>query len=199
MKATKIVQLLVIALAITMVTAGCRKKPGAITPLKDRTTMLRDGDPGDGGMIDLGNGGLTTGDTGFGTEQNPLPDIASGNYNTDESALAAYKVHFDFDSSVVRASEQGNVEAVASYLKANPNVLGLRVDGHCDERGTEDYNNALGERRALALRDAVIALGVEADRVITQTFGENKPIAVGQDESAYSQNRRGEFIVLLPK
>jgi peptidoglycan-associated lipoprotein len=198
MKATKIVQLLVIALAITMVTAGCRKKPGTITPLKDRTTMLRDGDPGDGGVIDLGSGGLTAGDTGFGTEQNPRDFIASGNYNTDETALAAYKVLFDFDSSVVRASEQGNVDAVASYLKGNPGV-GLRVDGHCDERGTEDYNNALGERRALALRDAVIALGVEADRVITQTFGENKPVAIGQDESAYRQNRRGEFIVLLPK
>jgi peptidoglycan-associated lipoprotein len=198
MKATKIVQLLVIALAITMVTAGCRKKPGAITPLKDRTTMVRDGDPGPGGIVDLGNGGLTTGDTGFGTEQNPRDFIASGNYTTDESALAANKVLFDFDSSVIRASEQGKVDAVASYLKSNPNV-GLRVDGHCDERGTEDYNNALGERRALALRDAVIALGVEADRVITQTFGENKPVAVGQDESAYSQNRRGEFIVLLPK
>jgi peptidoglycan-associated lipoprotein len=196
MKATKIVQLLVIALAITMVTAGCRKKPGAITPLKDRTTMLRDGDPGPGGIVDLGNGGLTTGDTGLGTEQSLRPDLA--NADADPSILAAYKVLFDFDSSVIRASEQGNVDAVASYLKSNPNV-GLRVDGHCDERGTEDYNNALGERRALALRDAVIALGVEADRVITQTFGENKPIAVGQDESAYSQNRRGEFIVLLPK
>jgi peptidoglycan-associated lipoprotein len=196
MKATKIVQLLVIAVAITMVTTGCRKKPGAITPLKDRTTMVRDGDPGPGGIVDLGNGGLTTGDTGLGTEQSLRPDLA--NADADPSILAAYKVLFDFDSSVIRASEQGKVDAVASYLKSNPNV-GLRVDGHCDERGTEDYNNALGERRALALRDAVIALGVEADRVITQTFGENKPVAVGQDESAYSQNRRGEFIVLLPK
>lgn len=198
MKATKIVQLLVIALAITMVTAGCRKKPGTITPLKDRTTMLRDGDPGMGETINIGENTTGTGLDSDGIAQNPRDFIASGNYDTDAGALAAYKVLFDFDSSVVRASEQGNVDAVASYLKSNPNV-GLRVDGHCDERGTEDYNNALGERRALALRDAVIALGVEADRVITQTFGENKPVAIGQDESAYSQNRRGEFIVLLPK
>jgi peptidoglycan-associated lipoprotein len=198
MKATKIVQLLVIALAITMVTAGCRKKPGTITPLKDRTTMLRDGDPGMGETINIGENTTGTGLDSDGIAQNPRDFIASGNYDTDAGALAAYKVLFDFDSSVVRASEQGNVDAVASYLKSNPNV-GLRVDGHCDERGTEDYNNALGERRALALRDAVIALGVEADRVITQTFGENKPVAIGQDESAYRQNRRGEFIVLLPK
>jgi peptidoglycan-associated lipoprotein len=198
MKATKLVQLLVIALALTMVTAGCRKKPGDITPLKDRTTMMRDQPPGDGGAFNFGSDEFPTGVSPWGTEQSPRDFIATGNYSTDTATLAAYKVHFDFDSSVVRASERGNVEAVASYLKGNPTV-GLRIDGHCDERGTEDYNNALGERRALSLRDAVIALGVEADRVITQTFGENKPVAFGQTEEAYRQNRRGEFVVLLPR
>jgi len=197
MKATKLTYLLVIALALTMVGTGCRKKPTGITPLKDRTSVVRDGDPFGGITYNPGDGGVV-GDTGFGTVMNPKDFIASGNYNVNSSALASYVVRFDFDSSVVKSSEQGNVEAVANYLKANANV-GLRVDGHCDERGTEDYNNSLGERRALALRDAVIGLGVEADRVITQTFGENKPVASGQDESAYSQNRRGEFMVLEPK
>jgi peptidoglycan-associated lipoprotein len=197
MKATKLTYLLVIALAITMVGTGCRKKPTGVTPLKDRQTRL--GDPGlsQGGQYNPGEGGVI-GDTGFGTTQDPRQFIKDGNYDIDSAALAAHIVHFDYDSSVIKSSEQGNVEAVASYLKANANV-GLRIDGHCDERGTEDYNNSLGERRALALRDAVLGLGVEADRVITQTFGENKPVSVGQDESAYRQNRRGEFMVLNPK
>ena len=119
-------------------------------------------------------------------------------HTEDTAALAAHVVHFDYDSSVVKGSEKANVEAVASYMKSNSGV-GLRIDGHCDERGTEDYNNSLGERRATALRDAVIALGVDANSVITQTFGENKPVATGHDESAYRQNRRGEFVVLHPK
>jgi peptidoglycan-associated lipoprotein len=196
MKATKLVQFLVIALALTMVTAGCRKKPGGIVPIKDRTITMRDQDPGMGGVINFGDETPIAGFPGDGIGQSLRPDLADA--AVDAATLAAYKVHFDFDSSVVRASEQGNVDAVASYLKANPNV-GLRVDGHCDERGTEDYNNALGERRALALRDAVIARGVEADRVITQSFGENQPVAFGQTEEAYRQNRRGEFMVLLPR
>jgi peptidoglycan-associated lipoprotein len=195
MKATKIIQLLAIALALTIVGTGCQKRPTGITPLKDRQTRL--GDPGLGGTYDPNLGGVLA-DPGFGTAQDPKQFIKDGNYNVNSSALAAHVVHFDYDSSVVKSSEQSHVRAVADYLKSNSSV-GLRVDGHCDERGTEDYNNSLGERRALALRDAVIALGVEADRVITQTFGENKPVAFGQDESAYRQNRRGEFMVLEPK
>lgn len=196
MKATKLTYLLVVALAITMVGAGCRKSQLGVTPINRRQTQLGDQGMTPGGQYNPGDGVI--GDTGFGTTMNPKGFIAAGNYDIDSAALAAHIVHFDYDSSVVKSSEQGNVEAVASYLKANSKV-GLRVDGHCDERGTEDYNNSLGERRALALRDAVIGLGVEADRVITQTFGENKPVAFGQDESAYRQNRRGEFMVLLPK
>lgn len=134
----------------------------------------------------------------LGIPQDPKEFIKQGNYNVNSSALAAHVVHFDYDSSVIKSSEKGNVQAAADYLNSNASV-GLRIDGHCDERGTEGYNDSLGDRRALALRDAVIALGVSADRVITQTFGENKPVAVGQDESSYAQNRRGEFMVLEPK
>ena len=83
-------------------------------------------------------------------------------------------------------------------MKGNSSI-GLLVEGHCDERGTEDYNNSLGERRSTALREALIGMGVNAENVITRSFGEYKPVSPGQDESAYKQNRRGEFVVLLPK
>lgn len=197
MKATKIASLLVIALAFTIVGTGCQKKPVRVTDIKDRQTRVGDsGTPG-GTPIDFGPGGVS-GIPGEGTPLNPKGWIASGDYTVDAGTLAAQTVHFDYDSSVVKSSEQGNVDAVVAHLKGNANV-GLRIDGYCDERGTEGYNDALGDRRALALRDAVLALGVESDRVITQSFGEQNPVALGQDEAAYKQNRRGEFMILQPK
>jgi peptidoglycan-associated lipoprotein len=119
-------------------------------------------------------------------------------HTEDKSALAANTVHFEYDSSVIKSGEQANVEAVASYLKSNGDV-GLRVDGHCDERGTEGYNDSLGERRASALREALIGLGANPNLVITRSLGEREPVATGNDESAYAKNRRGEFIVLRRK
>ena len=120
------------------------------------------------------------------------------NYNENRGALAAHTIRFDFDSAVVKSSEKSNVEAVAAYLKANPKV-GLRVEGNCDERGTEEYNRSLGERRALAARELIVASGVEADRVVTVSFGKDKPEASGHDEAAWSINRRDVFVVLEPK
>jgi peptidoglycan-associated lipoprotein len=196
MKAIKLTHMLAGVLALTMIVTGCQKRPQGITPLKDRTTVIHPGEPFEGTMVNPG-GEKPFSDT-LGTEQKPKDFIAKGNFTEDPAALAAHVVHFDYDSSVIKSSEQANVDAVAAYLKNDPNV-GLRIDGHCDERGTEGYNDALGERRASALREAVLGLGVEADRVITQSFGERKPAASGHDESAYAQNRRGEFIVLHQK
>jgi len=116
----------------------------------------------------------------------------------DRAALAAQTVHFDFDSSVVKANEKSRVDAVAAALK-NDSAAKLLIEGHCDERGTEEYNRSLGERRALALRESLTALGVDPMRVKTVSFGEDKPVDSGHDESAYKKNRRGEFILLKPK
>ena len=107
-------------------------------------------------------------------------------------------VYFDFDRSVVKASEKGKVETVANYFKDHPTEK-LQIEGHCDERGTEEYNRALGERRALAVREYLVNLGVAADRIFTLSWGEDKPADPGHDEAAWSKNRRGEFILLKPK
>ena len=74
----------------------------------------------------------------------------------------------------------------------------VRVEGNCDERGTEEYNRALGERRALALREELVRLGVDPSRVDTVSYGEDKPVDPGHDESAWRKNRRGDFILLSP-
>jgi peptidoglycan-associated lipoprotein len=75
----------------------------------------------------------------------------------------------------------------------------LLVEGHCDERGTEEYNRSLGERRALALREELARMGIDPSRIRTVSFGEDKPFAQGHDESAWRQNRRGEFVLYHPK
>ena len=197
MKATKLTYLLVLALALTMVGAGCKRKPVGVTDLKNKQYRVSDGDMTGGGTIDLGNGGVIGGLPGEGTPQS-MKFSNPDDFNQDRGTFAANTVHFEYDSSVVKSSEQANLDAVAAYMKGNSSI-GLLVEGHCDERGTEDYNNSLGERRSTALRESLIGLGVNAENIITRSFGEYKPVSASQDETAYKQNRRGEFVVLLPK
>ena len=109
----------------------------------------------------------------------------------------ANTVYFDYDKSVVKADGKANLQAVAAYLKSHSDNK-VAIEGHCDERGTEEYNRALGERRALSARDGLISLGIGPDRVVTRSFGEDKPAELGHDEAAWSKNRRGEFILLTP-
>jgi len=195
MKATKLTYLLVIALALTMVGTGCRKKPVGVTPVKSQTTVVRPGEDMTG-LPTIGDAGPTSTEIGGGPQSDKYGNL--DNFNQDRGTFAANTVHFEYDSSVVKSSEQANLDAVATYMKGNASV-GLLIEGHCDERGTEDYNNSLGERRATALREALINAGVDSGNVVTRSYGEYKPVATGQDESAYRQNRRGEFVVLHPK
>jgi peptidoglycan-associated lipoprotein len=116
----------------------------------------------------------------------------------DRGALAANVVHFDYDSAAIRNNERANIQAVADYMK-NAAGKALLVEGHCDERGTEEYNRALGERRALSVREALIAVGANDNMITTRTHGKDKKIALGDDEASHAKNRRGEFVVLTPK
>lgn len=115
----------------------------------------------------------------------------------DTNYFKPQTVHFDFDSSFVKYSERPKVEIVAKVLKKVPEAK-LLIDGHCDERGTEEYNRALGERRALALRAYLIKLGIDPNRIRTRSWGEDRPIDPRHNEEAWAKNRRGEFILLLP-
>ncbi|RKX37367.1 MAG: peptidoglycan-associated lipoprotein [Verrucomicrobia bacterium] len=103
-------------------------------------------------------------------------------------------VMFAYDSSQVNPEESGKVEAVAKYLNKGK-AQGVIVEGHGDERGSREYNLALGERRALAIRDYLISLGVEASVIQTKSLGEEMPSDMGHDEGAWRQNRRGVFAI----
>jgi peptidoglycan-associated lipoprotein len=95
---------------------------------------------------------------------------------------------------VIRSEEKPKLAAVAEYIKAHGSDA-LEIDGHCDQRGTEEYNRSLGERRALALREELVRLGVEASRVDTVSFGEDRPVDPAHNDAAYAKNRRGEFVL----
>jgi len=115
----------------------------------------------------------------------------------DRTLLGTATVYFEYDRFNIRASEADKVKEVAKFLKENSSH-DLVIEGHCDERGTDEYNRALGERRALSVRENLISLGVSAGRITTRSFGEDQPAHPGQTEEAYALNRRAEFVVLLP-
>jgi len=100
-------------------------------------------------------------------------------------------IYFSYDSFDVPASESGKIQIVADFLKSSPNDV--IIAGFTDDRGTEEYNRVLGERRALAVRDALIMQGISGQRLQTVSFGEELPAVPGSGESAYSKNRRAEF------
>lgn len=115
-----------------------------------------------------------------------------GEFGQPVTEIAFESVAFPFDSFQIADSERPKIEAVADYMLGNPAVTAV-VDGHCDERGSREYNLSLGEHRALAVRAYLISLGVAGDRIQTRSFGEEQPVAMGHNESAWRQNRRGEF------
>jgi peptidoglycan-associated lipoprotein len=121
------------------------------------------------------------------------PDVRK-TWPRDRSVFKAYTVYFDFDSSSPKHSEDSKIAAVAAYLKAHGSDA-VEIEGHCDERGTEEYNRSLGERRALALREALSRQGVSATIIDTVSYGKDKPASSGHTEAAWKKNRRGEFLL----
>jgi len=102
-------------------------------------------------------------------------------------------VYFAFDQSTLTAEGKAIAEAIAQLLQEAPEMT-LRIEGHADEQGTNEYNLALGERRAQAVQQYLVSYGIDASRVSVLSYGEEKPAADGKDESAWSMNRRAEFV-----
>jgi peptidoglycan-associated lipoprotein len=182
--------LLAFALAMTLAATGCRNhRPVGITHIRGTPT----GYPGD-------NTDINTKPYSNPNDNRPIETASRElfeNMVKDPNALAAYTAHFAYDSAAVRKSEKPNIDAVASALRGNSSDK-LLIEGNCDERGTEEYNRSLGERRAQALRQALARAGIDPMRVRTISYGKDKPVDPGHDESAWSKNRRGDFILLHP-
>jgi len=121
----------------------------------------------------------------------PVSTVTSDNLAAGPNGVAKI-IYFDYDSFVVKAEFQNAIEAHAQFLKNNPRAK-VSLEGHTDERGGREYNLALGQKRADAVRQSLSLLGVASAQVESVSFGEEKPAVQGSDEAAFSKNRRAEF------
>jgi peptidoglycan-associated lipoprotein len=112
-----------------------------------------------------------------------------------KAAMESEKIYFDYDKADLSDASQGTLTKKAGWLKENGSYK-LKIEGNCDERGSTEYNMALGARRAEAAAKFISNAGVAADRLTTVSYGEEKPVATGHDEAAWSQNRRDEFVLI---
>lgn len=208
MKRSILVNLLVLGLVVAIGGFGCKTKPKGLTPITGQKAAVSG--PGTGPFVPQGNVGPGFDTTSSGPKATDLAKGPEGttalsglenfeNFDANREVFKAYTVYFEFDRSSVKEGERSKVEAVAAYLKTAPADNALLIEGHCDERGTEEYNRALGERRALALRDYLINLGIGAERIRTISYGKDKAVDQGHDDTAWAKNRRGEFLLLTPK
>jgi len=212
MKLAKFVHLLAVGLVLSSITVGCRKGLDKTTQIPGQTSGRFGGErpsgirePGAGDTfapINRGDGtgvaGTSTGGTGItgaGIPQTMNPEDMIG----DAEVFRDQTVYFDLDKSNVKASEISKLEEVVRRMRSEFAGQGkaLRIEGHCDERGTEEYNRALGDRRALSVREKLMELGLDV-QIATITFGEEKPVDTGHDTAAWAKNRRGEIVLLSP-
>jgi peptidoglycan-associated lipoprotein len=128
-------------------------------------------------------------------EDLPLPNVDDTVY-VEPLSPAFENIHFDFDRYDIRPADEAILQGIAAWLENRDDVKVL-VEGHCDERGTNEYNMALGEQRALAARRYLVGLGIDSDRLHTISYGEERPIALGHNEEAWAQNRRAHFAVSM--
>lgn len=137
----------------------------------------------------------TSGSDANGMGANGAPGTGSGVLGTDTHGNSVSdRVFFAYDSSVVDSEGQATLDRQAEWLKANTSVT-IVLEGHADERGTREYNIALGERRATAAKNYLVNAGVAAKRISTVSFGKERPSVVGHDESSWSQNRRAVTVI----
>jgi peptidoglycan-associated lipoprotein len=166
-------------------------------------TLGPGGSASGGGPGGTGPGGASSGTAGGTGPGAPGPGVAGATGTTipglpspkdfvETSALR--DVHFDFDKYEIRAQDKGVLDENAKWLKSNANAF-LLIEGHADERGTNEYNLALGERRAKAARDHLVSLGIDGGRITLISLGEERPTCTERTETCWAQNRRAHFLV----
>ena len=216
-------RMLVLALAVTVLAVGCGKKPKLnleglqSNPPGSRGAMA-------GGDAGFAGGGLTPGEldplfvpgtpgagtgAGAGAGAGAGMDAAglAGGWNPVGSPLGTAdsflkngsywndKVYFDYNRSEVRASERPKLDALAAHLREN-SAFAVVIEGHCDERGSDEYNRSLSERRSLSVLEYLVSLGINAGRMHTVSYGEDRPaVANAVTEADHQKNRRAEFLI----
>ena len=126
--------------------------------------------------------------------QTAMAEAAAGMAATEEKASLFDDIHFDFDKSFIREDAKPVLAKVADYLKRNSGAK-VQIEGHCDERGTAEYNMALGARRAESAKKYLLSLGVKSAALSTVSYGKEKPLDPGHTEDAWAKNRRDHFVL----
>ena len=189
-------------LVLCVVLVGCAKRPattqaaapaptGAAATTPGATTAAAQ--PSGGGDTTSSGGGATSG----GTTATPAPTATPSPRPapSEFAAVADLKdIHFDFDKYDIRPGDSKTLDGNAGWLKSNPNHLVL-IEGHCDERGTNEYNLALGERRAKSTMNYLVSQGVQASRITIISYGEERPVCSQKTEECWAKNRRAHFLV----
>ena len=164
-------------LAIAVIAAGCASKETQTdTPVTDKST------------------GVSQPSRSASSSTTPAqqPSIAGNPLRDPSNILSKRSVFFDYDSNAVKDEYRGLVQAHSRYL-GDKRESKIRIEGNCDERGSREYNLALGQRRADAVREMMQVLGASAGQIESVSFGEEKPMSSGHDEQAWSQNRRADI------
>jgi peptidoglycan-associated lipoprotein len=179
-----------VLLLVPLALAGCRKKPPATGPYTSTATTT----PGsDGRSLD----DSLRADSIARAERDRLEAERRAREAAASSAREALTqiVFFEYDSDEITPTAEELLNAKSLVLRANPGVR-IRIEGHCDQRGSTEYNLALGQRRAEAVRAYLVNLGIEGTRLSTISYGKERPLVEGDDDDAYTRNRRAEFSVI---
>jgi len=180
---------LIVIVAVALVGPACK----TVQPAPESTTTQAP-------QLDSGAGKAERVDetTGFG-DKSPTAETFSETTSSLADSLNARHVlkpvYYDFDSADLRQDGRDTLSANAAQIKAN-GTLAVRIEGHCDERGTVEYNLALGDRRARAAREALVSMGVSGSKLRTISYGKERPADPGHSESAWAMNRRAELVFI---
>ena len=191
----RIVAFVTIFAAALLISAGCAKKTIETEPYDSRSYSGTAGEETAAGM-DAGSA-----DRSRGVQEENLAE-AGGRSRTLSAQAAAREamenqdILFEFDSAVLSETAQQTLRDKARWLQANPQVTVI-IEGHCDDRGTNEYNLALGERRARSARKYLVSLGIDQSRLSTVSYGEERPLVIGDSEEARAKNRRAHFVIEL--
>jgi peptidoglycan-associated lipoprotein len=172
-----LVLLLVGALAAVFALSGCGSKEEVMEDITIEPEVIEDTE------------GVVSGDI----ELDPVDEDA---IYVDLEGMAFEDIHFEYDQYRVLERDEPTLQGLAGWLNENPDAT-LLIEGHCDERGTNEYNMALGEQRALAARRYLVGLGIDSGRLTTISYGEERPLDIGSNESAWAKNRRAHFAVSM--
>ena len=196
MKRLSLLALAIVAGAVTAAACGGPKPPPAAPTPQANPDSEAQAQRARQDSIDAANRAAADAEAERVRRQREADSLAAARGATDEvRSMLAAMIHFDYDKAVLTGEDVGTLDQKVAILQANPD-LRIRISGHCDERGSDEYNLALGNRRATAAKQYLTSHGIDAGRIETISYGEERPLAQGHDESAWSQNRRDEFEII---